>query len=123
MFFKAPSMPAIPEYLSFVISFAGVGMLAGLIKFQYSLRRSGNDKRHPCAHAFSSILGLTQLALGIWGMALVFPNVAYLSNPSPETCEIGPMIAMLIPSIIIAIVLAGLVGYGIYSFVVEKRSE
>mmetsp|Transcript_20821 Transcript_20821/g.34334 ORF Transcript_20821/g.34334 Transcript_20821/m.34334 type:complete len:504 (-) Transcript_20821:71-1582(-) len=115
--------PAIPEYLNFIISFAVVGMLEGLIKFQYSLRREGNDKRYPCAHSFSSILGLIQLALGIWGMALVFPNVAYLSNPSPETCETGPIIAMFIPSIIIAVVLVGLVGYGIYSFVVKKRSE
>mmetsp|Transcript_27287 Transcript_27287/g.39063 ORF Transcript_27287/g.39063 Transcript_27287/m.39063 type:complete len:493 (+) Transcript_27287:86-1564(+) len=105
--------PAIPEFLNFVFSFAIVGMLAGLIKFVYSLRREGNETRHPCAHYFSSSLGLTQLALGIWGMALVFPNVAYLADPSPETCEIGPMIAMIIPAIIMAIVLVGLVGYGI----------
>ena len=98
-------------------------MLGGLIKFQYSLRREGNDKRHPCANAFSSILGLSQVALGIWGMILVFPNVGFFADPSPETCELGPMIAMFIPSVIIAMVLAGLVGYGIYSFVVKKRSE
>jgi len=115
--------PAIPEFLNFVISFAIVGMLASLIKFHYSLRREGNEKRHPCAYAFSSILGLTQLALGIWGMALVFPNVTYLANPSSDTCEIGPMIAMVIPALIIAIVLVGLVGCGIYSFVVEKSKE
>ena len=113
--------PAIPSYLSFVYSFAIVGMVVGLIKFHYSLRREDRLKRHSFANCNVQMLGLTQLVLGIWGMALVFPNLEYLGNPSPETCELGPMLAMFIPSIIIALVIVGLVGFGMYSFIVSKR--
>lgn len=115
--------PAIPSHLSFIYSFAIVGVLAGLIKFQYSLRREGNDKRFPCAHSLCSILGVTQLALGIWGMTLLFPHLALFGNPSPETCEVGPLVAMLIPTTIIALVLVGIVGFGIYSCVTNRKKN
>mmetsp|Transcript_7416 Transcript_7416/g.10676 ORF Transcript_7416/g.10676 Transcript_7416/m.10676 type:complete len:500 (-) Transcript_7416:116-1615(-) len=115
--------PAIPSYLAFVYSFAIVGMLAGLIKFQYSLGREGNTKRYPCAQSISSILGMTQVALGIWGMTLVFPNVAYLGNPSPDTCEFGPMLAMFIPSVIIAIVAVVVSGYVVHACVAGAKKE
>lgn len=115
--------PAIPSYLAFVYSFAIVGMLAGLIKFQYSLGREGNTKRYPCAQSISSILGMTQVALGIWGVTLVFPNVAYLGNPSPDTCELGPMLAMFIPSVIIAIVAVVVSGYVVHACVAGAKKE
>jgi len=99
-----------------------VGMLVGLVKFQYSLRREGNDRRHPCANCLVQMLGLAQLALGIWGVILVFPNVKYFSNPSPDTCELGPMLSMFIPSVIIALVLVGLIGFGMYSLVVKRKN-
>lgn len=44
-------------------------------------------------------------------------HLALFRNPSPETCEVGPLIAMLIPTTIIALVLVGIVGFGIYSCV------
>ncbi len=113
--------PAIPSHLSFIFAFAVVGAVMGLIKFSYSLKREGNDKLHPGANSFASMLGLAQLAVGIWGMVLVFPNVEYLTDPSPETCELGPMIAMLIPAVIIACVLVGIVGFGIYSTLSAKK--
>jgi len=113
--------PAIPSYLSFIYSFAIVSMIVGLIKFHYSLRREDRLKRHSFANCIIQMLGLAQLALGIWGMALVFPNLEYLSNPSSDTCELGPILAMFIPSIIIALVIVGLIGFGVYSFIVSKR--
>lgn len=113
--------PAIPSYLSFVYSFAIIGMVVGLIKFHYSLRREGEDRRHPFANCNVQMLGLAQLALGILGMLLIFPNVEYLGNPSPDTCELGPTLAMFIPSVIIALGLVGLLGFGMYSLIVSKR--
>ena len=113
--------PAISSYLSFIYSFAIVGMVVGLIKFHYSLRREDRLKRHSFANCTIQMLGLAQLALGVWGMALVFPNLEYLGNPSPDTCELGPMLAMFIPSFIIALVIIGLIGFGMYSFIVSKR--
>ena len=113
--------PAIPSYLSFIYSFAIVGMVVGLIKFHYSLRQEARLRHHSFANCIVQMLGLTQLALGVWGMSLVFPNLEYLGNPSPDTCELGPMLAMFIPSIIIALVIVGLVGFGVYSFIVSKR--
>ena len=58
---------------------------------------------------------MTQLALGIWGMTLLFPHLALFGDPSPETCEVGPLVAMLIAAIIIALILVGIVGFSIYS--------
>ena len=96
-------------------------MVVGLIKFHYSLRQEARLRHHSFANCIVQMLGLTQLALGVWGMSLVFPNLEYLGNPSPDTCELGPMLAMFIPSIIIALVIVGLVGFGVYSFIVSKR--
>ena len=107
--------PAIPSYLSFIYSFGIVGMLAGTIKFLYSLRREGYDKRFKFANSLCSILGMTQLALGIWGITLLFPHLALFGDPSPETCEVGPLVAMLIADIIIALILVFIVGSIIYS--------
>mmetsp|Transcript_500 Transcript_500/g.694 ORF Transcript_500/g.694 Transcript_500/m.694 type:complete len:190 (-) Transcript_500:34-603(-) len=115
--------PAIPGFRGFVYSFAIVSILIGLIRFIFSLSREGNDKRYPRMNIVVSLLGLSQLALGIWGMALSFPNVGYLSDPSPETCQIGPMLCMLIPSVIIAIAIVAILIYGIYSVFKKKKEE
>jgi len=115
--------PEIPDYLHFAFSFCIVGILVGMIKFFYSLRREGNDERHPCAKGLVDMLGLTQLGLGIWGMVLVFPNLSYLADPSPETCELGPMLAMFIPAVIIALVIIGVTCMVIYACLLSKKKK
>jgi len=113
--------PAIPGHLAFIYAFAAVGVVMGSIRFAFSLKRKGNDKRYPILYGIVSLLGLAQLGLGIWGMILVFPNLGYLTDPSPDTCELGPMIAMIIPAVIIALVLVGIICYAIYKAVMPKK--
>jgi len=115
--------PAIPGALGFVFSFCIIGLILGSIKFTFSLKREGRKELHPCAKVFTDILGVAQLCTGIWGMVLSFPNLSYLANPSPDTCEIGPMVSIFIPALIIAVVIAGIVVMGIYYTVVPKKSE
>ena len=92
-----------------------VTILANSLKFYFSLRRPGQEKRFPRVKSLVDVFGVCQLGTGIWGMALVFPNLEYLSDPSPETCEMGPLIATLIPACIIALVaLTLLVAGGLY---------
>ena len=113
----------IPKYLHFVYSFCIVNISAGILRFSYSLKREGNDKRHPFAKGITDMLGLTTLGLGIWGIVLSFPNISYLTNPSPETCETGPMLSIFIPALIIALIIVGLIGMGLYSLLPSKKEN
>lgn len=115
--------PEIPDHMAFIYSFSIVGVVMGLIRFVFSLRREGNDKLYSIPAVIATVLGMAQLGLGIWGMVLVFPNLKYFSDPSPETCETGPMVAMAIPAFIIALVLVGIIFYGIYQAVMPKKEE
>ena len=69
--------PEIPDYMAFISSFSIVGLVMGLIRFVFSLRREGNDKLYPIPAVIATVLGMAQLGLGIWGMVLVFPNLKY----------------------------------------------
>lgn len=115
--------PGIPGSLAFIFSFVIVTIIGGLIKFFFSLRREERPALHPTIKAINDIVGLGQLGVGIWGMVLVFPNLGYLSDPGPETCDSEIIICMLIPASIIALVIVGLIGYGIYSLACKKSEE
>ncbi len=106
--------PAIPSIVPFVLCFAGATILSSVHKFYYGLRRPNQQKLYPLAANVNSFLGILQLAFGIWGIAIIFPNLGLFSDPSPETCETGPLIVGLIPSAIIAVVIVGIIGAGIY---------
>ena len=73
--------------------------------------------------AITDLLGLSLLVLGSWGMYLIFPNLQYFSHPSPDTCELGPLIGLFIPSIIIAIVIAILIVVGLYYTVRRYKTK
>ncbi|KAL7551862.1 hypothetical protein ACHAWF_015080 [Thalassiosira exigua] len=115
--------PAIPGAFAFVICFSITNLVGGILKFCFSLQRPGNDKRYVCANIVLQLTGILQLAFGIWGMALIFPNVKYFADPSPETCDLGPLIAMIIPSSIIALVIVVLVGMALYSVISKKKKK
>lgn len=102
--------PAIGGIKAFLISFAAVTVAAGGLRFWFSLRRPDQDKLYPRVKMLVDFMGIAQLAIGVWGVALIFPNLNYLGDPSPQTCEMGPLIATLIPSCIIAVVVVGLMG-------------
>lgn len=103
--------PIIKGIRAFVYSFAVVSIITGLIKFALSLRRPGQEAKFPKVKEVLDFLGLAQLALGIWGIAIIFPHLTLFSNPSPETCMLSPLIAGFIPSAIIAIVILVMLGY------------
>lgn len=102
--------PAIGSMKAFLLSFAAVTVAAGGLRFWFSLRRPDQDKLYPRVKILVDFLGIVQLGISVWGMALIFPNLNYLGDPSPQTCEMGPLIATLIPSCIIAVVMVGLLG-------------
>lgn len=110
------SCPAIPGSIPFLLSFGVIAVTAGILNFVFSLKRKGQGKdRYPLAVGIVQMIGIAQIGLGIWGMVLCFPNFQYFSEPSPDTCELGVMIAMVIPSAIIALVIVGVLGFGLYS--------
>ena len=115
--------PAIPNALAFIYSFVAVTIVGGLLKFFFSLRREERPALHPIIKGINDIVGIGQLGVGIWGMVLVFPNLGYLSDPGPETCDSAIIICMLIPALIIALVVVGLLGYGIYYLACKKKEE
>lgn len=107
--------PAIPGWYGFVLSFGILSVVAGCFKFLFSLGRTENQEKYARAYIISQLVGVVQLGLGAWGMVLIFPNLKYFGDVSPETCQIGPLLAMLIPSIIFAVLLVVLIGMGVYS--------
>merc|ERR1712232_877991 len=100
-----------------------ISVLGGLVKFCFSLRREERPALHPPAKVLTDFLGLGQLGIGIWGMVLVFPNIGILSNPGPETCEVAPMVCMLLPTVIISLVIVIMIGFGIHLLVGRKNGD
>ena len=50
-------------------------------------------------------MGIGQLLIGIWGIAIIFPNLGYMSDPSEDTCELQPLICGLVIAAIMLLVL------------------
>lgn len=98
------SFPAIGSLPAFVLSFVVLNVSVGTVKFVFSLRRCGQAKRYPAAKGVADVLGLLMLGVGIWGIAITYPNLRYLSGPASE-CKTSSFIAAFIPSTIILVVL------------------
>jgi len=98
------SCPAIGSLPAFVLSFVALNVSVGIVKFVFNLRRCGQAKRYPVAKGVADMLGLLMLGVGIWGIAITYPNLRYLNGPASE-CEFQPFLGAFIPSTIILIVL------------------
>lgn len=98
------SCPAIGSLPAFVLSFAALNVSVGAVKFVFSLRRCGQAERYKAAKSVADVLGLLLLGVGVWGIAIVYPNLRYLKGPASE-CEFQPFLGAFIPSTIILVVL------------------
>lgn len=113
--------PEISSVQAFVCSFAAISICMGILKFHFGLRREGNDKLYPMGNGLVSALGLAQLGVGIWGIILTVSNLDLFADAGPETCERAPLIVLAIPSAIIALVIVGLLFYGVYYTCIKKK--
>lgn len=96
--------PAIGSLPAFVLSFVVLNVSVGTIKFVFSLRRCGQAKRYPAAKSVADVLGVLMLGVGIWGIAITYPNLRYLNGPAEE-CKLSSFLGGFIPSTIILVVL------------------
>ena len=118
----AMACPSIPSASIFIYVFAIFTICAGIFNFLFSTKRKRTKTDHPKAFVLSQLLGLGHVALGIWCMALAYPNVDLLLTASPETCEKGPLVCLIIIAAIFSAVLAGLILYGLY-YVLCRRNH
>lgn len=110
----AMACPSIPSATLFIYIFAIFTIVAGIFNFLFSTKRKTTKTDHPKAFVISQLLGLGHVALGIWCMVLAYPNVDLLPNASPQTCEKGPLVCLIIIAAIFSAVFAGLLVYGMY---------
>jgi hypothetical protein len=106
--------PTIPDATAFLLCFSCATIPSNIIKFYFSLDRPNHKGHYPLPSGIADFLGILQLAFGIWGITLLAPNLDLLGDASPETCELAVLVAMAIPCAIIAIVIVGLLGVGVY---------
>jgi len=92
---------------AFLIAFGAATVPANVIKFIFSLSRPRNAERYPIPNFLVGLLGILQLAFGVWGMTLIFPNFDLFSNASKDTCETGSLVSAAVVSMIMAIVIVG----------------
>ena len=118
----AMSCPSILSATAFIYVFAVFTILAGMFNFGFSTKRKEAKTDRPRALAVSQCLGIGHLGLGIWSMALAYPNVGLLSDASPQTCETGPLVCMIIIAAIFSVVFVGLLGYGVYAVTRGRNS-
>eukprot|EP00563_Minutocellus_polymorphus_P008973 CAMPEP_0181024068 /NCGR_PEP_ID=MMETSP1070-20121207/2376_1 /TAXON_ID=265543 /ORGANISM="Minutocellus polymorphus, Strain NH13" /LENGTH=206 /DNA_ID=CAMNT_0023101103 /DNA_START=124 /DNA_END=744 /DNA_ORIENTATION=+ len=114
--------PSIPSATIFIYVFAAFTMLAGIVNFVFSTKRKTAKTDRPKAFVVSQFLGIGHLGLGIWCMALAYPNLGLLSEASPQTCEKGPLVCMIIIAAIFSAVIVGLIGYGLYAVTCRRNS-
>lgn len=119
----AMSCPSILSATAFIYVFAVFTILAGMFNFGFSTKRREAKTDRPRALAVSQCLGIGHLGLGIWSMALAYPNVGLLSDASPQTCETGPLVCMIIIAAIFSVVFVGLLGYGMYVVTCRRNSS
>jgi len=105
----------IPDLIPYLLTFGAVTLVSNLHKFIFSLDRPGHAKQYPLPKALASLLGILQLCVGIWGITVMAPNLHVFADAGPSTCELGPMIAGVIPAAIIAVVIFGLLIWGLFS--------
>ena len=119
----AMSCPSIPSATAFIYVFAIFTILAGIFNFLFSTKRKDAKTDRPRSMAMSQCLGIGHLGLGIWSMALAYPNVGLLVDAGPETCETGPLVCMIVIAAIFSVVIVGLLGYGMYAVLCRRSSS
>ena len=119
----AMSCPSIPSATVFIYLFAVFTILAGLFNFGFSTKREETRTERPRALAVSQCLGIGHLGLGIWSMVLAYPNVGLLPDASPQTCETGPLVCMIVIAAIFSVVVVGLLGYGMHAVLRRRNSS
>lgn len=118
----AMSCPSIPSATLFIYVFAVFTIVAGIFNFLFSTKRKTAKTDHPKAFVLSQLLGLGHVALGTWCMVLAYPNLDLLPNASPQTCEKGPLVCLIIIAAIFSAVFTGLIVYGLY-YIVCRRNQ
>jgi hypothetical protein len=98
------SCPAIHGEEIFILCYGSVTIISNGLEFYYSLNRPGHDQVYSKQKKIKDFLGLFQLLIGVYGMFLIFSNLRLFNNPSPDTCELGVLIALLVPSCIMGVV-------------------
>lgn len=119
----AMACPSIPSATLFIYIFAIFTIAAGIFNFLFSTKRKTAKTDHPKAFVVSQLLGLGHVALGIWCMALAYPNLDLLPNSSPQTCEKGPLVCLIVIAAIFSAVFAGLLVYGLYYMVCRHNKS
>ena len=103
--------PAIPSIFVFLYMFSIWSITMGTLKFIFSFPRPGKEfipgieEKYPCLKNILDFMGIGQLLIGIWGIAIIFPNLGYMSDPSEDTCELQPLICGLVIAAIMLLVL------------------
>merc|ERR1719296_143351 len=103
--FTGGECSAIPSLKAFILCFGVVTLLTAFLKSVFNLGRDGAALDKKIVFLVVQMLGLSQLLLGVWGMATTFPNAKYLGGA--EGCPFNVYLSGFIPSAIIAAVIVG----------------
>ena len=106
------SCPAIRGEVIFLVCYGSVTIISTGLGFYYSFDRPGHDQVYSKEKKVKDFLGLFQMLTGVYGMFLIFPNLHLFNNASPDTCEMGTLISLLIPSCIMVVVIIVLLSMG-----------
>jgi len=87
--------PAIPQSSTCVIGNSVCVIATGLLRFVFGIEQG--VKRSPLVAGAISLSALGTFGFFILGLVIVPVNVGYFSDPSPDTCERAPMVALMIP--------------------------